>query len=236
MSNAVSTLREIHRLRRHARNLQDEIERLPRKLRAQQTKVTRQEELLKESQEAVKKAKVATHEREVTLKTVQLLIAKHEKQRNETTSRKEYDTLNAEIEAERRNCQKLEDQILESMLAADEQAAKVPELEKALQTARQECADFEHTAKERQTSLQQQMAQALQELKEIEKSLAEDVREQYERLVSARHEDAMSAVLSKTCSACHTEITAQSYNNLLAGRFVLCKACGRILYLPETGG
>jgi predicted nucleic acid-binding Zn-ribbon protein len=236
MANPVSILREIHRLRRHARNLQDEIERLPRLLKAQQARVARQEELLKEAQELLKKLKVATHDREVTLKTAQALIAKYEKQRNETTSRKEYDALNHEIAVTRENCAKIEDQILEAMLKADEQAAKIPELEQELQKAKEECARFEKTSGERQASLAAQLEQALKALKEVEANVPDDVREQYDRVVAARSEDAMSAVVSKTCSACYTEITAQSYNNLLLGQFVLCKACGRILYLPESAG
>lgn len=234
MANPVSILREIHRLRRHAKNLQDEIERLPRLLKAQQVRVARQEELLKEAHEKLKKLKVATHDREVTLKTAQALIAKYEKQRNETTSRKEYDALNHEIAMTRENCARIEDQILEAMLKADEQAAKAPELEKELQKAKEECTRFEKTSGERQASLAAQLEQALKELKEVEANVPADVREQYNRVVAARSEDAMSAVVSKTCSACYTEITAQSYNNLLLGQFVLCKACGRILYLPES--
>ena len=31
----------------------------------------------------------------------------------------------------------------------------------------------------------------------------------------------------------YTAITAQSYNDLLSGRMVVCKVCGRMLYLPE---
>jgi hypothetical protein len=231
--NPVLILREIHRLRRHARNLQDEIERLPRLLRAHQAKVVRQEELLREAQEIHKKKKVATLDREAALKAAQQQIAKYEKQRNESSSRKEYDALNAEIAATKLQCQKIEDQILEAMMAADEQAARLPELEAALKQARDEVAQFDRTLKDRQDNLTGQLEQATKELAAVEGSLAEDVRAQYERLVAHRSEDAMSAVTGRTCTACYTEITAQSYNNLLMGQFVLCKACGRILYLPE---
>lgn len=234
MTNPVSVLREIHRLRRHVKNLQDEIDRLPVRLRAQKQKVTRQEEQLHEAQELLKKLKVATHEKEVTLKAAQAQIAKYEQQRNTTTTRKEYDALNAEIASTKTNCQRIEDQILEAMLKADEQAGKLPEVDKQLKQAKQEVAQFEVTAQERKTSLAAQLDQAQKELKEVEASLAADVRAQYERLVSARNEDAMSVVEGRTCVACYTEITAQSYNNLMMGQFVMCKACGRILYLPET--
>jgi predicted CXXCH cytochrome family protein len=43
----------------------------------------------------------------------------------------------------------------------------------------------------------------------------------------------MAAVQGRTCSACHSEITAQNYNELLQELFVVCKSCDRILYLPE---
>ncbi len=46
--------------------------------------------------------------------------------------------------------------------------------------------------------------------------------------------DGMAAVKNRSCAACSTEITAQSYNELLQEQFVACKSCGRILYLPEA--
>jgi predicted nucleic acid-binding Zn-ribbon protein len=43
----------------------------------------------------------------------------------------------------------------------------------------------------------------------------------------------MAEVQNRTCMACYTEITAQALNNLSIGQFILCKNCGRALYLPE---
>src|SRR5207237_417472 len=80
-----SSLREVHRLRRHVKNLQEEIDRAPRQEKAQQTKVARQEEILREAQEGIKKSKVAIHDKEVSLKTIHSQIAKHKKQLNEST-------------------------------------------------------------------------------------------------------------------------------------------------------
>jgi predicted nucleic acid-binding Zn-ribbon protein len=233
MVGPAETLREIHRLRRHAKNLQDEVERLPRLLKAQQAKVTRAEEAVREAQETLKKLKVATHEKEVSLKGNQQLIAKHEKQRNEATSKKEYDALQAEIAVEKNKCQKIEEEILKSMIAADDYAGKLPELEAALKRAKAECAEFEGAAAERQATMTEQLNKALAELKDIEVHLPGDVQPLYTRLVASRGEDGMSAVHNRTCQACYTEITAQMYNDLLTGRFILCKSCGRLLYLPE---
>jgi len=233
MAGPAETLREIHRLRRHTKTLQDEIERLPGLLKARQAKVARAEEAVRDAQETLKKLKVVTREKEVTLQTTQQLIAKHEKQRNEATSKKEYDALQAEIAVEKRKCQKIEDDILESIIAADDYAARLPELESTLKRAKEECDEFERTSTERRAGMTEQLNKALAELKEIEVNLPGDVQPLYNRLVTSRGEDGMSAVQGRTCLACYTEITAQMYNDLLTGRFVLCKNCGGLLYLQE---
>src|SRR5437667_194210 len=162
-------LREAHRLRRHAKDLQAEIERGPRLLKAQQTKIAKQEESLRQGQETLKKQKVKMHEKEGTLKTAQQQVTKYEEQRNKATSKKEYD-------------------ILEVMGAVEEKAAQIPELEKAVKQAKEEMAQFEKTSQARAAGLTEQFRQAQKELADIEASLAPDVRTQYLRLVNARGE------------------------------------------------
>jgi predicted nucleic acid-binding Zn-ribbon protein len=227
------TLREAHRLRRHVKDLQDQVERLPRLLQAQQARVGHQEESLRQQQEAIKRLKVTTHEKEVSLKTKNQDIAKHQKQLNQAESKKEYDALQAEIVQEKRACQQLEDEILEAMMDTETKAAQAPELEKAVKQAKTEYAEVEKGMEARRTSLTEQLAAANRQLQEVETGLTGDTRTQYDRLVTARGEDALSPVQGRTCVACYTEITAQTSNQLLMGQFVLCKSCGRILYLPE---
>ena len=233
IAGPAAALREIHRLRRHAKTLQDELDRIPRLLKAQQAKVARAEEALHEDQEALKKLKVSLHEKEVSLKEIHQIIAKHRKQRNEAGGKKEYDALSAEIAVEEHKAQKLEDAILAGMMEVEERTAKLPELDKAVKQAKQECAEFEKGVADRQANLKDQLDRAQAELKDVEVHLPDDIQPLYKRLVAARGEEAMAAAVNRSCAACYTDITAQMYNNLLAGRFVTCKNCGRLLYLPE---
>src|SRR5262245_18304635 len=101
MSGPGDLFREIHRLRRYAQELQEQIDRVPRQLKINQAKVTRQEDLRREGQEAVKHLRVATHDKEVSLRTTHQQIAKHQQQLNKAESKKEYDALQAEIAQER---------------------------------------------------------------------------------------------------------------------------------------
>jgi uncharacterized protein len=233
MSGPGSSLREVHRLRRHVKNLQEEIDRAPRQLKAQQAKVARQEEILKDAQETLKKTKVTIHEKEVTLKTTHAQIAKHKKQQNEAGGKKEYDALNSEIAADQKTLSKLEDEILTAMGEVEEKTALHPELEKNVQKAKTELAAFEKGSTERLGELTGQLQLAQGQLKEVEATLPEDIRPQYDRVIAARGEDALSLIQNRNCTACYTGITAQNYNDLMNGMFILCKSCGRIMYLPE---
>jgi predicted nucleic acid-binding Zn-ribbon protein len=233
MAGPATILREIHRLRKNARDLQDEIERVPRMLKAQQGKIAKQEESLREAQEVLKKAKLAGHEKESELKAAQQLMAKHEKQLSEATSKKEYDALKVEIADDKKKCHVIEDKILESMVAVEEKSAQIPVAEKAVSQAKSDFAEHEKSSQARLANLREQFAKVQESIQQVEASLPPDILPSYQRLVSARGEDAMAVVQNRTCMACYTEITAQAFNDLMLSQFVLCKSCGRVLYLPE---
>src|SRR5215831_8293978 len=92
-----ATLREIHRLRRAAKDLSTRIESGPRQVKAQRAAVARHEENLKKAQDELKHLKVHTHEKEVSLKSATEQIKKYEKQLNDIMSKKEYDALKHEL-------------------------------------------------------------------------------------------------------------------------------------------
>jgi predicted nucleic acid-binding Zn-ribbon protein len=225
--------REIHRLRRFAHDLQEQIDRAPRQQKAQQAKVARQEEIYRAAQDAIKHLKVDIHGKEGTLKTTHGQIAKYQKQLNEAESKKEYDALQHEINDARAAFQRLEEEILTGMGETEEKTAQLPELEKAVRQAKDECAKFEAGTKERLSGLQSQLAEARKQLQEKEETIPAAIRSSYDRIVASKGADALSAVQGRTCAACYTEITAQQANELQQELFVLCKSCGRILYLPE---
>jgi len=233
MSGPAVLFREIHRLRRFAHELQEQIDRLPRQQKAQQAKVARQEEILRQAQDALKHLKVEIHSKEGTLKATHTQIAKYQKQLNGAESKKEYDALQHEINDARSVCERLEEEILNGIAETEEKTAQLPELENAVRQAKEEHAQFEAGIQERLTSYRTQLAETQTQLHEKEMGIPANIRTQYERDIAAKGHDAMSRIEGRSCAACYTEITAQQYNELQQELFVVCKSCGRILYLPE---
>lgn len=227
------TLKEVHRLRRHIRDLQGEIDRGPRVLKAHQTKVAKAEEALKTLQDQIKSAKVQLNDREVSIKTTNQLLAKYEKQLNELTVPKQIEATEHEIAHSQGVRQQLEEQSLELMGQIEELSAKLPATEKTLATAQSELKVYQAEAGERLDRLKHEIARATDELAVVEKAIPTTIRTQYDRLIKAYGADALAGVDSGACQQCHSTVTGQMLSELAMGKFVTCKSCARALYLTK---
>ncbi len=231
MSGPAAILRQLHHLRRHAADLEARIEQAPKQLAIQQKKLANQEEAFKAAQEQLKRMMLDIREKEGSVKATQTQIKKYQKQLEEAVNKKEYDTLKVEIASEEKIIAKLEDEILALMGQHEEKAAQLPEAEKTVQKARADFAQFEKDHQERVARQVAEKVRTLEELKIVEATLPDDVRPQYDRLIAAKGMDTLAGVKGRICSACYTEITSQMLSELKRDVFMLCKNCGRMLYL-----
>lgn len=233
MPGVSEVLREIHRLRRHAREMQQELDRAPIVLKAHKAKADKIDAAYHEAQDALKKLKVATHEKEVSLKTCNQQIAKYEKQRDEVTDTKQMEAIKHQLATTREKIAVLEDEILNAMGETDDRTANLPQLEAAAAAAKKALAAFEAEQKERNVRLAEELQTAQAGIVEVEAKLPADLRQHYQRMINAFGADAFAAVEGPTCSYCNMQITSQQQIEVQAGEFVLCRSCGRGLYLPE---
>lgn len=233
MSSPGTILREIHRLRKNAKDLSTRIEQGPKQQQSQKDKVARQEQILKQAQDELKQTKAKAHEKEGALKTIDEQIKKYEKQLNDIMSKKEYDALKHELTHSRDKVAKIEDEILTVLTEIEERAAKLPELEKNLKETKVQAEQLARDFETRMADLAAQHKEVVAKLAEVEATLPEDIKAPYDRLIRVMGEDALASVEGHVCVACYTEITPQNQTELRRSLFVLCKSCGRMLYLPE---
>lgn len=236
MPGPAPTFREIHRLRRYARDLTEQLDRLPRQRKAQQARQAKAEQALKDEQEAVKRLKLTATEREKTIRQKTELIARYEAQLNTVSSKKEFDALKLEIAHNQELCRKLEEEALEAMAEGEDRGGKLPDIERQLAQVRADVAKWEAEAGPREADLKAQLAAATAELKAEEAKLPADLRPMYQRTVASLGADGLAEARDRNCTSCNTEITLQMKEDLGYERFVLCRSCGRILYLGEQAG
>ncbi len=224
-------LKDLHRLHRLAKELDLKIEQAPKQLLIQQKRLANQEEALRAAQEHLQSLALGIRDKDGSIKATQAQIKKYEKQLETAANKKEYDTLKVEITQEQAHIAKHEDAILTAMAETEEKSAKLPEIDKLTQKARADFAQFEKDLQERLERFVIDKARSLEELKAVEATLPDDVRLQYNRLIAAKGMDTLAAVKGRSCTACYTEITSQMLSELKREISMLCKNCGRMLYL-----
>jgi predicted nucleic acid-binding Zn-ribbon protein len=233
MPGPAPIFREIHRLRRFAHDLQEQLERIPKQLKIHQARLAKQEQGLHDTKDAIKHLKVTASDKEKAFKSKHEAIERFQLQLNQSTSKKEYDALQLEIAHTRTECSRLEDEILTALTESEETTARIPELEKAVKLAREELTKFEVQTGPRKADLETQLAEAHGKLKKVEESIPADLRPQYNRTILSLGPEGLAAVRDGVCESCHTEMTMQAMNEMKQERFLVCRSCGRILYLPE---
>jgi predicted nucleic acid-binding Zn-ribbon protein len=231
MSTAGQTLRELHRLHRHIRDLKSEIEKGPRLIKQQQTKLTKHETTVRETQDKLKHLKVSQHAKETTLKGTHQQIAKYEKQLETAGSKKEYDALQSEITHAKENCAALEDEILATMGEIDDCTAQIPVVEKELADLKTETIAYENDAQDRFNRLTNDLQETQKLLSEMEANLPDSIKTVYAKLISARGADGIAVVQDKTCMGCYAAVTQQQFRELEGGMLGTCKTCARLIYV-----
>jgi len=229
-------LREIHRLRKHLRDIKSEIDNLPRVKKAHLAKVAKQEAALKEMQDQVKHAKSTNNEREVSLKATHTQLQKYERQLNDMKSPKEVEGKQLEIKTAKTHIDELEEQILLGIGEIEEKVARVPAFEEQLKRVRAEFATFEADFKDREARLHDEFKSAGEQLAVADPQIPQAMRPLYDRLIKAHGADTLAMVKEKDriCSNCLTAVTVQSINELHKGMLTSCPSCGRIIYLDHT--
>ena len=232
---ATGTLRTLHRMHRQLEDLRDRLEAGPRRVAALATGVRAAEARRDASKEEVKQARLTADQKQLQLRTAEAKIADLEGKLNACKTNREYQLFRDQIAADRMATKVLEDEILEALERIDALKPAVPAAEAAIGEAQRRLAEEEARVRGEAGQLEEEVARIRGDLDAAERELADDVREKYDRVVRHKGADGMAAVDGRSCGGCHQQITTNQVSELLGGRIVTCRSCGRLLYTPEQG-
>src|SRR5262245_23895019 len=142
-------LKELHRLRRHLRDLLSEIDLGPRVMKAQRQKLDAEQQAHQDSHDTLKKRKLKLKEDEGGLKEIEQRLLKLQADVNLAGSKKEYDAKLSEIATATGKKGELEDAILATMGEIEERTADLPNVERMWKDAQGEFEQFKKDAAER---------------------------------------------------------------------------------------
>jgi len=208
-----------------------EIAALPAEVRAIEAKLAGSKARVDTIQAAMKADENARRKHESDIQDQQQKISKYRDQSLAVKTNQEYKALLSEIEQAEGAIRKLEDKILEIMVAADTRKEELKQAEAALK------ADTVANEKEKEHARQQTAddEKALAELdsqrKELRVQTDDDTLRHYDRVFKLRH-SALSAVHEdQMCSVCRVILRPQVFQDVMRGEEMMyCDSCQRILY------
>ena len=227
-------LRTLHRMHRQLEDLRGRLEAGPRRVAALSSGVRAAEARRDAAKDEVKQARLLAEQKQLQLRTAEAKIADLEAKLNACKSNREYQLFRDQIAADRMATKVLEDEILEALERIDALKPAVPDAEAAIAEVRRKLADEEARIRGEAGQLEAEVARIRSDLEAVEKELAADLREKYDRVVKHKGADGMAAADDKSCGGCHQQITTNQLSELLGGKIVTCRSCGRLLYTPES--
>ena len=231
---ATVTLRTLHRMHRQLADLAEQLAAGPRAVAARTRQVETAEARKATAADEVKKARLAADQKQLQLKSAEAKIADLEAKLNACKTNREYQTLRDQIAADRMATKVLEDEIIEALERIDTLKPAVPAAETEIAAAKKLLAEAEAKVAAETGRLEAEVSRIRGDLQAAEKDLAEDVRERYDRVVKQKGADGMSAVDGQTCGGCYQQLTGNMLSDVMLGRIITCRSCGRLLYLPES--
>jgi hypothetical protein len=174
---------------------------------------------------------------EVDIKAIQEKITRHKDQLYQVKTNEQYRAMLKEIGGEEANTRKIEDQILEKMIEAEDIQEHVQEAAARLDGEKARvAAEIKRLQDERQKDMDER--ESLQaRRKEVAAALSAPVLALYERIRSYRPGAAVAEVRDGLCTACNVRLRPQVYNEIRTGESVMtCENCSRIQYYIEPEG
>jgi predicted nucleic acid-binding Zn-ribbon protein len=172
---------------------------------------------------------------EKDLAVVQGRLTRFRDQLMEVKTNKEYLAMQHEIATAEEGVRGFEDQILELLVAADEIGAEVKTAESALQQEQKAVASERTGIEDKRQRTEAELADLGLKHAAVEREMARDLVRLYHSVAQKRRGSAVVPARDGHCTACHTRLRPQFYNELRSGdRVFQCESCSRILFHVAT--
>jgi hypothetical protein len=171
---------------------------------------------------------------ESEIQVIQARISKHKDQLYEVKTNEQYRAMLKEIAGEEANIRRIEDQLLEKMLEAEQLEKHIREAASRLDSEKARvAAEVQRLQALRQTDVEERDC-LLARRQQDEARLTPEVLELYERVRKARRGLAVAEARDGCCTACNVRLRPQVYNDVRGNESVVtCESCNRILYYVE---
>ncbi len=234
MNSDLKTLIELQQLDLRIHELSTQIDKLPAEILSLEKELA---EFIRSHEERQRRLTANQKERrdlEAEVQMVRGKISKHKDQLYEVKTNEQYRAMLKEIEGEEGKIRRIEDQILEKMIEAEDLQKRVEAAAAKLDGEKARAAHEKKRLEAIQKADREERDRLAAERHAMAATLPEPVLNTYERVRKGRGGLALAVVRDGLCTACNVVLRPQLYNEVRTNELLIeCESCSRILYTEE---
>ncbi len=231
MNSDLQKLIELQEVDSRIAAVRAEIVALPKEVAQIEAKLAGSKSKVEVVQASIKADDTTRRKHESDIKDQQEKISKYRDQSLKVKTNQEYRALLTEIEHAEAEIRKLEDKILEIMVAADARKETLKAAEATLKADTAENEKEKAHARQQTAADEKQLSELTAQRNQLRTGVSDDALRHYDRVLKLRG-SALSAVYEdQMCSVCRVILRPQVYQDVMKGEEILyCDYCHRILY------
>ena len=232
---------KLYQVDQKLRQAQARLDAVSKNVRIQERKAAEISERLRLGQARLKEQQGLAAQLDLDVKTRDAHIERLRAQQQNAKTNREYQTFLVEINTEKVDKAKVEDQLLAAMAEVEKLGAETAELGRSLEAENAKLVEMRGEIGQRVAQLQQELEALRPGRQAAAEAAPPRARDAYERLAERYETDAMAALARPdprreeyVCTACNMDLVTDVYNKLHSrDELVFCPSCRRILYIPD---
>lgn len=236
MHPAIPHLLELQRLDQTIATLRTHLDALPKRMRDADAQLNGAKAAVASAKESLTQALGQRKKLELEAQQWKDRARKYRDQSSSVKTNEAYKALQHEIAGAEAEASRIEDQVLEQMMAIEEIERRVKHVEADLKEAEQAVAAEKKQIEAQYHDEKKKSAAASAERDEIAKKVPEEVLDLYARIAKKHPGSAMAEARGDQCRACGLRVLPHILQLLTSDtdeEMFRCESCGRILYSLE---
>ena len=231
MNSDVQKLIDLQQVDSRIAALRAEVAALPKEVARIEAKLAGSKAAVEKAQTAIKADDTARRKHESDIKDQQEKISKYRDQSLKVKTNQEYKALLSEIDHADAEIRKLEDKILEIMVAADARKDTLKQAEGTLKADTAENDKEKAHAHQQTADDEKELAELGGRRNQLRTGISDDTLRHYDRVLKLRGSALAAVHDNQMCSVCRVILRPQVYQDVMKGDEILyCDSCQRILY------
>jgi hypothetical protein len=208
---------------------------LPEKIESLKGQVQELENLIAEDQARLEQLEKEKRQEELGLQEARDELKKYQEQLYRIKTNREYDAIQAEIDAQKEKISQHEENILNIMATSEEVTENLEVRTKELEETRTENAPQWEQLEQDLSSLDDRIIAENDRRKNVTVRIDNNILNAYERIRKVKNGLAIVAIRKRACGGCFKKLPPQKIQEIRrTDRIITCENCGRILYWDEN--